>query len=168
MVILSSLKRNEDDWVFKLIPQEFDLSKVNSDPEDMEEEKKEISDEEEKNDPDKFNVASTIYELRNVITANNRSKFFDMANIDDGEWSGYAQGNNLDSKDVSFFEYQAPRDGLEAYPIEDIGNHPEIMMNNFFVELNPVIVIYMKKDVFDHTAKKYEGRLFFEFWIYWV
>ncbi|CAI2387611.1 unnamed protein product [Moneuplotes crassus] len=151
MVILSAIPTDEDNFLFKLVPDEFDLSRVNSSPD--EEEKKE--EENFAGTVDDIGVGSTIYELRNIITVNKRNKFFDMVNRDDGEWSGYAQGNNFDNQTSSFLEYKAPEEGSRVYPIEEAHKMPHLTMNNFFVELNPVIVIFMKKDPFEHTKKKF-------------
>ena len=140
MVILSAIPKEEEGFLFKLVPDEFDLSKVNSSPE--EEEKKE--EENFVGTVDDIGVGSTMYELRNIITVNKRNQFFDMVNRDDGEWSGYAQGNNFDNQKSSFLEYKVPDEGTGIYPIEDAHKVPNLMMNNFFVELNPVILIFMK------------------------
>mmetsp|Transcript_21447 Transcript_21447/g.19023 ORF Transcript_21447/g.19023 Transcript_21447/m.19023 type:complete len:143 (-) Transcript_21447:589-1017(-) len=75
VIILSGTKKTKDDWRFKCVPNEFDLSKIND---DFEEDKMEI--EVDENNP------NTIYEIRNIITVNKRTNFFEMINRDDGEW----------------------------------------------------------------------------------
>jgi len=43
--------------------------------------------------------------------------------------------------------------------MEEACNNPNACMNYFFVELNPLVVIYMKKDPFDKSSAKYKGEI---------
>ncbi|CAI2360076.1 unnamed protein product [Moneuplotes crassus] len=180
MIILSSALIEGTDCLFKLVPQEFDLSKVNSpvaqeetqDFEIVEEEKigddeEEIigQDEEEKighdqeenkqEDQEGVSLGTTIYEMRNLISMNERNQFFDMINHDDGDWSGYAQERNFDYQKYTFIKHKIPDNDVPVLPIDELKNLDNIQKNDIFMKLKPLMLIYMKKDQFTNNFDKY-------------
>jgi len=104
-------------------------------------------------------VDSTIYEIRNIITCNSKNQFFEMINRDEGKWWGYAQGNCFDDNPGFTLDYKIPDNKSQVISMEEACNNPNTCMNYFFVELNPLVVIYMKKDPFDKSSAKYKGEI---------
>ena len=146
-MMFSCAPQVEGDWRFKFIPNEFDL--------------KEFWDEEEKSEnllDLEIDENDTVYYVKNIITYNKESQFFEMIFKEDGEWAGYAQGSCFDDNKFFSLDYKIPGKGEKTLTLEEATKDPNTLMNYFFVELFPVFVIYEKKSGLNIDKKKYTGK----------
>lgn len=152
ILMFKSTLKEEGDWRFKCIPNEFDVRRIY----DKEEEKEDIN-------PD-LPDSEFEYEITNIVTFNKTNDFFEMINKDAGEWGGWAQGNWFDENKFFSLDYKWPEKGKPVvwniYPEYDVTapNDPNTVMNYFFVELNPCFVIYMKKGTFEIDKDKFISK----------
>lgn len=145
LMFKSSIKE-VDDWHFKCIPNEFDIRRIW----DAEENKQDYN-------PD-LPDSEFEYEITNIVTFNKTNYFFEMINKDAGEWGGWAQGNWFDENKFFSLDYKWLDKDTVVLNMADAANDPNTVMNYFFMELNPIFVIYMKKGTFEINKDKFTGK----------